>query len=52
MSELEQLKYRLFILEMAERWEPEDYKIVQELRNKIWKLEHPNQKLEDRKYFI
>lgn len=39
MDKLKQLKDRLFMLEMADRWEAEDYKIANELRREIKELE-------------
>ena len=38
MEELEKLENALFILEMADRWEAEDYKVANELREKIKKV--------------
>ena len=39
MEELQKLKNRLFMLEMADRWEAEDYRIANELRAEIKNLE-------------
>lgn len=38
MSELEQLEYKYFLLEMQDRWTSEDYKYSDELIEKIKKL--------------
>lgn len=37
-TELEKLENRLFMLEMADRWEAEDYRIASELRAEIKRL--------------
>lgn len=49
MNELQNLKDKLFMLEMCDTWTSEDYRTAEDLRNEIWKLEHPNQ---ERKVFI
>lgn len=38
MEELERLENALFVLEMADRWEAEDYRTANELREKIKKI--------------
>lgn len=38
MEELERLENSLFMLKMADRWESEDYRIADELRQEIKKL--------------
>lgn len=42
LGELEKLEGALFMLEMADRWEAEDYRIANELRDKIKKLKEEN----------
>lgn len=38
MSELERLEKNLFMLEMADHWDSEDYRIADELRKRIKEL--------------
>ena len=38
METLEQLEHRYFILEMQDKWDSEDYKHANELKEKIKKL--------------
>ena len=42
MSELEILEHRYFLLEMQDKWDSEDYKYANELKEKIKKLKGEN----------
>lgn len=42
MSELEQLEHKYFLLEMQDKWDSEDYKYANELKEKIRKLKGEN----------
>ena len=42
MEMLEQLEYRYFLLEMQDKWDSEDYKYANELKEKIKKLKGEN----------
>lgn len=38
METLEQIEYKYFLLEMKDKWDSEDYRYANELREKIRKL--------------
>lgn len=40
---LEKLKEQLFYLQMKDRWTGNDYFYANELRARIWNLEHPEE---------
>lgn len=42
MSELEQLEHKYFLLEMQDKWDSEDYKYANELKEEIKKLKGEN----------
>lgn len=42
MSELEQLEHKYFLLEMQDKWDSEDYRYANELKEKIRKLKGEN----------
>lgn len=42
MSELEILEHKYFLLEMQDKWDSEDYKYANELKEKINKLKGEN----------
>ena len=42
MSELEQLEHKYFLLEMQDKWDSEDYKYANELKERIKKLKGEN----------
>lgn len=42
MSELEQLEHKYFLLEMQDKWDSEDYRYANELKEKIKKLKGEN----------
>lgn len=43
MSELEILEHKYFLLEMQDKWDSEDYKYANELKEKIKKLKGEKQ---------
>ena len=43
METLEQLEHRYFILEMQDKWDSEDYRYANELKEKIKKLKGEKQ---------
>ena len=42
MSELEQLEHKYFLLEMQDKWDSEDYKYANELKERFNKLKGEN----------
>lgn len=42
MSELEILEHKYFLLEMQDKWDSEDYKYANELKERIKKLKGEN----------